>query len=289
MKITSSTQLYGLFGYPAKHSLSPIIQNGWMRDHAIDAVYLAFEIIPDQFETALEGLKQAGLAGANVTLPFKTRAAVLAHETSPSVRAMGSANTLIFREHLIAHSTDGEGFLADLQVRAPKGWMLDGPIAILGAGGAASALAYALAQAGHKDIRLINRTRSRAVEIADLVQKSGYHDVVSAWDWAAAAEALEQAKLVINATSRGLKGVDPLMMDLGMLHPQAVVYDTVYSPRDTAFLQSASAQGLVTLDGLGMLVGQGARAFQHWFAILPDIEAGLERARVALERVRQDQ
>jgi shikimate dehydrogenase len=274
MTITATTQLYGLLGYPAKQSLSPVIQNGWMSDHAIDAVYLALEIQPDRFEATLEGLVSAGFAGANVTIPFKERAASFAQKLIGSVEIARSANVLDFRDgQSVAYSTDGEGLLADLAARAPHWTQLDGPIVVLGAGGAARAIAFAMVQAGRSDVRLVNRTLSRAQQIVDLLPVGS----ASAWAWSDMAEALDGAAFVINATARGLKGIEPLTLELGMVHPKAVIYDTVYVPRQTAFLQSAVAQGFVALDGLGMLVGQGALAFQHWFGIMPDIEAGLKR------------
>lgn len=279
MKLTAATRLLGLFGAPVRHSLSPVLQNGWIRDHGLDAVYLAFDVAPDRFETALAGLLDAGLAGANVTLPFKERALAAAATASAEARAAGAANTLVpGPDGLHADNTDGLGFLLDLDQRAP-GWQSAGPVAVVfGSGGAARGIASALSRQPGRVVRLVARNAGTASQLAgDLGLPP---DAVFAWDQAGAA--LDGAGLAVNATSIGLKGEGALTPDFGPMSPGGLVYDTDYTPRSTAFLAAAEAAGRASLSGLGMLAGQGAIAFERWFGIRPDFATGLARLEAEL-------
>lgn len=279
MKLTAATRLYGVFGAPARHSLSPVLQNGWIQDHGLAAVYLAFDVAPDLFESALTGLLQAGLAGANVTLPFKERALAVAASASDEAQAAGAANTLIpGADGLHADNTDGLGFLLDLDQRAP-GWRDIAPVAVVfGSGGAARGIASALARHAGFAVRLVARNAATAGQLSSDLALGP--DCVFPWD--ASAEALAGASLAINATSIGLKGDGALTPDFSAMVPGALVYDTVYIPRQTAFLTAAEAAGRATLSGLGMLAGQGAIAFERWFGIRPDFATGLARLEAEL-------
>lgn len=279
MKLTAATRLYGLFGAPARHSLSPVLQNGWIRDHGLGAVYLAFDVAPDRFETALAGLLEAGLAGANVTLPFKERALAAATTASAQARAAGAANTLVpGPDGLHADNTDGLGFLLDLDQRAP-GWRAAGPVAVVfGSGGAARGIASVLSGQPGRVVRLVARNAGTASQLArDLGLPP---DAVFGWDQADLA--LDGAGLAVNATSIGLKGEGALTPDFQLMRSDGLVYDTVYIPRNTAFLAAAGAAGRASLSGLGMLAGQGAIAFERWFGIRPDFATGLARLEAEL-------
>jgi shikimate dehydrogenase len=279
MKITASTPLYALLGHPVSQSLSPILQNGWIGEHDFDGVYVAMDIGPDDFASALAGLHQSGLRGANVTTPFKEQAARSAMTLSHRARETHSANCLSYHpQGFEADSTDGAGFILDLDSRAP-GWRdVDGPVVLMGAGGAARAILHALVEAGVTDIYVINRDAKRAQDaIARLTSKS-----VTARPLTALGETLVGAGLVINATSAGFKGNNPLEVDFSKTRPDCIVYDSVYVPRQTAFLQGAQSQNRRTLDGLGMLVGQGALAFEAWFGVRPNFQTGLARLEAEL-------
>lgn len=279
MKLTAATRLYGLFGAPVRHSLSPVLQNGWIQDHGLDAVYLAFDVADDGFETALGGLLAAGLAGANVTLPFKERALAVATSASAEARAAGAANTLVpGPDGLHADNTDGVGFLLDLDQRA-AGWRSVADVAVVfGSGGAARGIASVLSRQPGLVVRLVARNAATAGQLArDLGLPP---EAVFGWDQAAAA--LDGADLAVNATSIGLKGDGALTPDFSAMHPAGLVYDTVYTPRQTAFLTAAEAAGRAGLSGLGMLAGQGAVAFERWFGIRPDFATGLARLEAEL-------
>jgi shikimate dehydrogenase len=279
VKITASTPFYALLGHPVGQSLSPILQNGWIGEHGFDGVYVALDIDPNNFDSALLGLHHCGLRGANVTTPFKEVAARGAIALSKRARDTLSANCLSHHpQGFEGDSTDGAGFILDLHSRAP-GWRdVDGPVVLIGAGGAARAILHALVEAGVTDIYVVNRDAERAQDaIAMLTSKT-----VSARPLTALGETLIGAGLVINATSAGFNGNNPLDVDFSQTLPDCIVYDSVYVPRQTAFLQGAQSQKRRTLDGLGMLVGQGALAFETWFGVRPNFQTGLARLEAEL-------
>lgn len=279
MKVTGSTPLYALLGNPANQSLSPILQNGWIEEHGFDGVYVALAPPLDQFETALEGLYQAGLQGANVTSPFKERAANQAIELTVRAKASHSVNCLTHSgAGFKGDSTDGGGLIADLDARAPSWRTNQGHIVLLGAGGAARAVLNAFYDEGIGHIDVVNRTLSRAqAMIAPLEPRN-----LRSFTWDQMAHSLDGASLVINATSAGLKGQDDFEPDFSGTRRDVLIYDTIYAPRETAFLISAKSQNRQTLNGLGMLAGQGALAFENWFGVKPDLLAGLARLNEAL-------
>jgi shikimate dehydrogenase len=279
MKIDGSTPLFALLGNPARHSLSPTLHNGWIEEFGFKGVYVALEMDPDHFEASLDGLFHAGLQGANVTFPFKERAYAHAQSASPRATAIGSVNCLSrMGAGFLGDTTDGDGFIADLDVRAPGWRQIHGHVVILGAGGAARALLYSLSSSGKDDIHLVNRNQDRAKQTAAIV--TGKSVTVQPWDQMASS--LEGAGLVINATSAGLNGQNPLALDFSQTQADCLVYDTVYSPRETAFLTAAHNNKRLAVDGLGMLAGQGALAFETWFGVKPDLLRGLKRLEAAL-------
>ncbi|MCU0881345.1 MAG: shikimate dehydrogenase [Hyphomonadaceae bacterium] len=269
MRPSASTRLAGVIGQPVRHSLSPVMHNAWCAAHGIDATYLAFDATPETFETVVRGLAAGGAAGVNVTVPFKEKALALADSATAVAGKCGAANTLVFQNGaILADNTDGAGFVADLQARAPDWQSVPGGVMILGAGGAARGIAAALLAEGVAGVMIVAR---RSEQAAALCQHVGGGQPVS---WASLESHLPAVGVLVNATPRGLRGHDPLMLDLSGLRPDATVYDTVYIPRETALLATARARGLRALDGLGMLVGQGALAFERFFHVHPDLAVG---------------
>lgn len=279
MIITASTPLYAVLGNPVSHSLSPRLHNGWIQDYGLDGVFVALPIEQSQFETALDGLFAAGLAGGSVTIPFKERTSAHVAVCTPQAARIGSVNCLVRDANgFVGHSTDGEGLVADLDARV-AGWRdVSGHTVVLGAGGAARAIIQALHDTGIANIKVLNRTFSRAEATCAMI---GQPNIV-AKDWHSLDDSLVGAGLVINATSAGLGGHNPLSLDVSKTHKDAVIYDCVYAPRQTALLKSAKAQHRRTCDGLGMLAGQGALAFETWFGVKPDLATGLKRLEAAL-------
>jgi len=273
MAISGRTQVVAVIGDPVEHSRSPVIHNGWITDARLDAVYVALRLTGPDPVGRLAALPDLGIKGANVTLPHKDAALACATAATDAARAIGAANTLFLRDGAwTADNNDAAGLVSGLESRAPDWRAAGSSVVVLGAGGAARAAVHGLAVAGAPLIRVVNRTLARAQAVAGLAPGA------LALGWDGLADALDGAGLVVNCTSRGLSGRDPLTLDLTPTAPNAIVLDTVYTPLDTALLASARAQGRRALDGLDMLVGQAALSFERWFGVAPDRERGRARA-----------
>src|SRR5262249_52900971 len=250
-----------VIGWPVAHSRSPLIHGYWLRQHGIDGSYHKEAVRPEDAMGFLASLRARGLVGCNVTLPHKRTALAAAARAAPAARATGAANTLWFEgEALVADNTDGAGFIAHLRATAPH-WALAGTaVGLLGAGGAARALTYALLEAGVGEVRIFNRTREHAEALALGVGKR-----VLVFDWPAREDRTRDVCLLINATALGMHGGAPLDMSVEHLPAAAMVADIVYVPLVTPLLAAARARGLATLDGLGMLLHQAVPGFAKWF------------------------
>jgi shikimate dehydrogenase len=271
MTLTGRTRLAGVMGWPVAHSRSPRLHGFWLQAYGIDGAYVPLAVAPDRFETALRGLAALGFRGCNVTLPHKEAALALADEADDVARRIGAANTVVVRDDgsLAVTNTDAFGFIENLKARAP-GWPNDRPAVLLGAGGASRAVIVALLDAGVPQIRITNRTLARARALADVF---GTCVLPVAWDERAAA--LEGAGLLVNGTQLGMAGQPPLEIALDALAGDAVVYDLVYVPLQTALLQAAAARHLRCVDGLGMLLHQARPGFAAWFGREPEVTGPL--------------
>lgn len=266
----------GVIGYPIKHSRSPLMHNRWLAHHGITGRYVPIEIAPAELEARLAGLAADGLRGVNVTIPHKEAIFALAAERDEAATQIGAVNTVIFRKSggFLGINTDARGFIANLET-AQTSWK-SGPALVLGAGGAARAVVYGLCQAGVREIRIANRTRQRAEDLARDLSDAGCRLTVIDWD--TISTQMTGCTLLVNATSLGLTGGQPLELDLAPLNAAALVTDVVYAPLETDLLFAAKARGLETLDGLGMLIHQARFAFEAWFGILPEADAALRAA-----------
>jgi len=265
--IKGSTKLAGVIGWPVKHSRSPRLHGFWAKHYGIDAAYVPLAVKPEDFDAAVRALPKLGFAGANVTVPHKEAALKLADIVDPSAKRIGAANTLIFHADgkIEARNTDAFGFGAHLAQSAPT-WRKDRPPVVLGAGGAARAILVSLLDAGVPEIRLANRTRARAENLA-----TEFGAKIRVVDWDARETALEGAGLLVNTTTQGMDGQPALDIDLARLPADAVVDDLVYVPLETPLLAQARKRGLKTVDGLGMLLHQGRPGFAAWFGAMPDV------------------
>ena len=274
--LTGAARVAGAIGWPIAHSLSPRLNGFWLRRYGIDGAYVPMAVRPGALGRALSGLSALGFAGANVTIPHKEEACAMVDEVSLLAQRIGAVNTIVVRPdgRLFGTNTDAFGFVANLEAGCP-GWRADaGPAVLLGAGGAARAIAVALLDAGVPALILVNRDRGRAERLAaDL----GHVAVVHVQPWPARADALAGAALLVNATSLGMTGKPALDLDLAALPADAVVSDIVYVPLATPLLAAAAARGNATVDGLGMLLHQARPAFQGWFGIDPEVTAELRR------------
>lgn len=246
-----------VIGWPAAHSLSPLMMATWLDAAGIAGRYGLFEIPPERFEAFLDAASGLGLTGVNVTLPHKEAALALADSVSDAARQVGAANRLVFSpDGRAAHNTDVDGIAAAL-AEDPG----DGPAVLIGAGGAARAALHHL-KGQDREVRIVNRTRSRAdALIADMgVQAVTTSDPSSA---------MKGASLVINATSLGMTGKGDLAPDFSVSARDALAFDMVYTPVRTGFLRAAEAAGRRTVDGLTMLIGQARPSFAAFYGREP--------------------
>lgn len=267
--ITGKTVVAGVAGFPVTHSLSPALHNAWLAAAGIDGVYVAFA--PDRlgFARLVEGFRGGVIRGLNVTLPFKEEALRLADRPSALATAAGAANLLIFEAdgRIRADNTDGAGLLQAFAVQAP-GWdVRNGPVTVVGAGGAARGAVAALLHAGAPKVWVLNRTLARAEGIAKALGPK-----VLALPLAHSASALQQSTAVINATSAGLGSDGSLNLPLELTQAGTVVMDMLYKPLETPFLAQARALGRPTADGLEMLIQQAIPSFEAFFGQSPPAE-----------------
>jgi len=275
MRFTAAAKVFVIFGDPVGHSLSPAMQNAALQAAGIDGAYIPWCVKAVGLSAAFESLRgMENFGGANVTLPHKEHAALLVDDVSAEAASLGAVNTLVARNgRLLGANTDGQGFLRSLQEDA--GFMPRGRRAvILGASGAARAVAWSLAEAGISELLILNRTVARAEALAEMVGRRGgvFATGLGLGDpriakWVAGSE------LLVNATSIGLKASDPTPIDPGILRPGMLVYDLIYRPRETALLREAKQRGCRALGGLGMLLFQGVLAFELWTGLKPSEQA----------------
>ena len=262
-----------VIGYPIVHSRSPLIHNHWLKIHGLEGIYEKREVLPQHLRHFLENLRTEGYVGCNVTIPHKEAALGIVPHLDGVVRRTGSLNTVYFEGGTLhATSTDGEGFYQNLMATVPGLDLTGKTIIILGAGGSARAIIERLLRTGVGEIRILNRTMSRAKELADL-----FGSRVIPLDADCFADESKVAALLVNATSQGLKGQPKLEINLSSLPSHAVVADIVYAPLKTPLLQQAEARGLRAVGGLGMLLHQAVVGFEKWYGIKPQVTDELYR------------
>lgn len=267
--------LAGVIGSPVAHSRSPALHGYWLHKYGIRGHYVPLHVAQDDLAEVLRIMPLMGFRGANVTIPHKETVLRLAGTVSDRAALIGAANTLTFRPDgkIHADNTDGYGFLENLRHGAP-GWRAEaGPCAVLGAGGAARAVIASLLEAGAEEIRLTNRTRSRAEAL-----RAEFGTKVVLFDWVQAGSALEGAATVVNTTALGMEGKGEFRVPLDGLSRHAVVTDLVYTPLDTGLLVAAREIGCHTVDGLGMLLHQAVPGFERWFGQRPEVDEALREA-----------
>ena len=277
--ITGKARLAAVLGWPISHSKSPLLHNYWLQEYGIDGAYVPCAVEPENLSEAISGLQALGFRGCNVTIPHKEAVASLCDEVTDAARDIGAVNTVTFTEGaIVGDNTDGYGFLQNLtdgSANVGGGWNpADGPALVLGAGGAARAIVYALAMAGVPKITIANRSLDRASRLSSDMAAATGRDIVFT-DFDKVAEHLGQAHLLVNTTSLGMQGQPPLDLPLDMLSPDALVTDIVYTPLKTPLLALADARGNRTVDGLGMLLYQAVPGFEIWFGQRPAVTDAL--------------
>ena len=265
--ISGKTQVVGVIGHPIGHTCSPAMHNAAFAKLGLDWVYAPFAVAPDSLAEAIRGAMALGFRGLNVTIPHKEAALGLADEAGEEARVAGAANTLSFIQGRIkADSTDAYGFRKSLE---GVGFDPLGKKAVLlGAGGVARSLLVALAQAKAASVVIANRTYERAIKLKTIAERIGGATQIVAVELGTPGvdTAIAEAELLVNATSHGMapEADVPLLFDEKVLNRRQLVYDTIYSPRQTRLLEVAREKGCKTLDGAEMLVLQGARSFELW-------------------------
>ena len=260
-------------GFPIKHSRSPLIHGFWLNALGIDGSYEPIEVKPEDFAAFVASLAANGFAGGNVTIPHKETAFAAVKSLDEAATAIGAVNTLWFEGgRLRGGNTDAYGFAANLDAYAP-GWDNADTALVLGAGGASRAVIHALLSRGFSKVSGINRTVSRAEELA-----AHFGSAVSASGWDGAQQCVADAGLIVNTTSLGMSGHGEEVgfpLDLSVASKGAIATDIVYVPLKTPFLNSAEEAGLKTVDGLGMLLHQAVPGFERWFGQKPEVTAAL--------------
>lgn len=275
--LSGTTRVAGVIGDPVDHSLSPTIHNAAFAVCDLDWVYVALPVAEGRGADAVDAMRTLGLAGLSVTMPHKADVLGAVDRVTDVCVALGAANCLAWSGgELVAHNTDGDGCVDSL---VSAGIEIAGShIAVLGAGGAARAVVWALAEAGASRISVVNRTSSRAEALVPLAPT-----VVTV----AVPEVVGDADIIVNATSVGMGSApddpDALPLSVELLGPGQTVLDLVYTPVTTALLTAAATAGATAVDGIGMLTHQAARAFTLWTGVPAPIEIMLAAAREAIE------
>ncbi len=258
MNVKGSTEVYGVIGYPVRHSLSPVFQNAAFSHLGIDGIYVPFEIKPEDLEKAVEGFRVIGVKGLNVTIPHKEKVTGLADVVSEDVKRIGAANTLKFSDRgLEAYNTDWLGFLRALkEITDPKGKR----VLVFGAGGASRAVIYALKKAD-SEVFVWNRTKEKAEKVSKEFGVSVVEDLT---------DGVRSAEILVNTTSVGLKEDDEPLFDYSLIREDQVVVDLIY--RETKLISVAKEKGCLHQTGFPMLVYQGAESFKIWTGCEPPLK-----------------
>ncbi|MCF8466832.1 MAG: shikimate dehydrogenase [Sneathiella sp.] len=273
-------KIAGVMGWPVSHSLSPRLHGYWIRKYGLNADYLAWPVKPEELRDKLHALAEECSSqgqifrGANLTIPLKEKALEIVDILDPSAKRIGAVNTLVVSEDgkLIGRNTDATGFTDSLKEHIDTSRLQGGTAVILGAGGAARAVATALVDMKLPRIRILNRSIDRAKTLAGHIGAEA-----ETLPWEERNNVLEDADLLVNCTSLGMTGQPPLEISLIGLKKTAVVSDIVYVPLETELLKKARARGNIAVDGLGMLLHQAKAGFEAWFGVTPGVDADLRK------------
>jgi shikimate dehydrogenase len=260
--------LAGVMGWPVMHSRSPLMHNYWIDKLGLLGSYVLLPISPEALAPALRALHPLSFAGCNLTIPHKQEAMKIVDEVDEVAKIIGAISCVVVRSDgsLFGTNNDWRGFLGSLKQEHP-GWRADaGPVTVIGAGGGARAVCYALTHEGVTEIRLVNRTFERAETIA--AELGG---PITPLRWEERHDALDGVAMAVNTTSQGMVGEAPLDIRLDRLPTDALVSDIIYVPLETPFLAAARERGNRTINGVGMLLHQGRPAWKLWFDIEPEV------------------
>lgn len=265
-EVTGKTRVCGIIGDPVEHSVSPAMHNAAFRELKLDYIYLPFRVAPENLKKAIDGMRALHICGLSVTLPHKVAVMQYLDEIDPLAAKIGAVNTIVNEnEKLKGYNTDAAGFIQALKQNGIK--LSDRQAVILGAGGAARALAFALADNG-AEITILNRKQELdwAVALAARIGKA-YNKEIPALGLSSKNlnRALDGADILVNATSVGMSPkINETLVPVDLWRPELTVFDVIYNPVETKLLIEAKKAGAKTIGGLEMLVGQGTVAFELW-------------------------
>lgn len=279
--IGPKTRVLGLIGYPVEHSLSPAMINAAVDKLQLNMVYVPLATDPAELPAAIAGIRAMGMAGVNVTIPHKEAVIPCLDSISNEARIIGAVNTIVNQNGVLTgHNTDGKGFLMAL---AEAGFRIEGKrVVVLGAGGAARAVAVTCALGGAAEVIILNRTLTKARAIVSYIRHTtGVKSVAFEPDAGEVREMFTGVDLVVNATPVGMwPDVDRMPpIDPGLFHPGLCACDLIYNPVRTRFLMEAERIGCRVVPGLGMLVYQGALAFQMWTGLPAPVDLMMDVVR----------
>ncbi|MGY3187865.1 shikimate dehydrogenase [Lysinibacillus sp. TE18511] len=269
---------FAVIGDPIEHSKSPAMHNAWFEEMSIDATYIPVHVSSENLESAVAGLKTLGASGWNITIPHKTAIIPYLDELDELAEKMGAVNTVVRTKEgkLKGYNTDGVGFVRSLEEAVGKSHK-NKPVLLIGAGGAARGIAFAMQQQGYTNLTIANRTVANAQAIVD---EMGIGTAISLTE---AEETLTDFGILVQMTSAGLAtGNFSMPFSLERLAKGAIVADIVYNPLMTPFLQAAEEKGATVVTGLGMFVHQGAIAFEHWLSEYPNTNSMIAHLKVQL-------
>lgn len=266
-------QIFGVFGDPIEHSLSPLMHNAAFSALGMDCTYHAFRVKPENLEQAILGAEAMGFGGLNLTVPLKEAALKLeCINPDPLAKSIGAVNTLVFGkgEKIQGYNTDGFGAVKALREATVE--IKGSRVVIAGAGGAARSIAFQLAAEG-AEIIIANRTEERAIKLAEVISEIAVQGTVTGTGLFGIGHILQEADILINTTTLGMfPKTDVSIVSARDLHPNLTVFDIVYNPLETKLLKEAKASGAKTVSGTLMLVYQGAEAFRLWTGVEAPVE-----------------
>jgi shikimate dehydrogenase len=270
-------KLFGVLGDPVSHSLSPAMHNAAFKALGMDCEYHAFRVSKDSLHDAIHGACALGFGGLNLTIPLKEKALEIVKPTDLAKR-IGAVNTVDFKKGIIGHNTDGLGATMAL---TESGVRIKGKnVLLLGAGGAARAIAFTLATEG-ANVTIANRTPERAISLA---KEAGSTEKINASGLENLKDRIKNSDILINSTAVGMSPkVFETLVTSDIMHSDLVVFDIVYNPLNTRLLQEAKIAGAKTIDGVKMLVYQGAEAFKIWTGKIPPVDIMEKAVREKLE------
>lgn len=274
-RINSETRLYVLIGDPVEHSFSPLMHNAAFQFRGINSVYLTLQVKSDGLGDAIKGIKSMGILGLNVTIPHKVSIMKYLDKIDSNAKNIGAVNTVINKDGgLIGYNTDGAGALAAL--KRGNGDPAGKKVVLLGAGGAARAISFSIAPFASRLV-VLNRTRSKATSLVKAIKKrlniniAGEELTINTLS-----RELADTELLINTTSVGMfPKIEETLVDRHLIKPNMVVFDIIYNPPETRLLREATASGAKALNGINMLVNQGALSFKLWIGLKPPIDVML--------------